>query len=348
MRTKKIAILMILVTVAVMVAPASAYFSAQNVETKAERMVNIAENASDAVLDLIQTTEANDTIMELIVAAELDDDFYGNVFLCVEEGTIVNSVAATENGKGWEALNSAQERLLVAVETEDFEEVIDNAREALEIFRDVLRAINGILLDVGVEPCPACDAETFQEAIERSLAKVAELQALLADEEMLQKLADAEDLLNAATDMLPDEIEGARDNLQDANALISEVCRDLRGIAQDLNWGRIRSYIEKAYQHRERVRERIRTVWNNVADIDEFLQRLGYQNEEEFMAQFQEMIQNAQDAKNVKDAIETLKEIGQVIRNMDNSLIEHPGFNGKQTMPGNGSGFGNMGGGNSR
>ena len=150
--------------------------------------------------------------------------------------------------------------------------------------------------------------------------------------------------------MLPEDVDGAKAKVQEANELISEVIQELRGIAKRLNPGRIEGYLENAYQYRERMRERYRGAWENEEDIDEFLEGLGYQNEEEFMNQFQEMIQNAQDAETVEEAIETLKEMGQMLRNMDNSFNQkmgnYGGQQGQQQMPGNGSGFGNMGGGN--
>ncbi len=72
-----------------MAAPASAYFSSQSIETKAERMVEIADEARDRVLDLVALVEADETAMENITDAGLDEQFYGNVSLCVEEGTII-------------------------------------------------------------------------------------------------------------------------------------------------------------------------------------------------------------------------------------------------------------------
>jgi len=341
---------MILVTVAVMIAPASAYFSSQNVETKAEKMVDIAENALDAVMNIVETVEAdtNDpSMLELITDAGLIDDFYGNVSVCVEEGTLVNGVATTENGTGWEALNASKEALLVAVETEDYEEVIDNARDALEIFRDVLKALNGILIDSGIETEGIVDVKVLQEAIERSQEKIDTLVGLLADEELLAVLDEAQGNLTLALDTLPDDVDTAKDYLQTANELISEVCQNLKTIAQDLNPGRIRSYLQHAYQNRERVRERMRNNWNNQEDIDAFLQGLGYENEEEFMERFQEMIQNAEDAENVKDAVQTLNEISKMVRNTGNALAQKTGNKGNNQMPGNGNGFGNMGGANS-
>ena len=71
--------------------------------------------------------------------------------------------------------------------------------------------------------------------------------------------------------------------MQAANELISEVIQDLKGIAKKLNSGRVQGYLENAYRHRERIRERYRGAWTNEDDIDEFLQGLGYQNEEELL-----------------------------------------------------------------
>ncbi|MEJ2243897.1 MAG: hypothetical protein P8X87_05095 [Candidatus Bathyarchaeota archaeon] len=337
MRKNKIAILMILVTVAVMIAPASAYFAGQTVKTKAERMVEIADGALERVMDLAETVDTNDTIVDLLTSAGLYDYYLGNVSLC------------KENGEGWTYLNDAKEAM--EADEPDYEAVIDDARDALEIFRDVLQAINGMLIDVGVETCPVCDENTIEEAIERSQERIDSLIALLADEEILTSLDQAQGNLTAAIDALPTDVEEAKDYLQTANQIISEVCQSLRGIARELNPGRIKGYLENAYQHRERMRERYRGAWENEEDIDEFLQGLGYQNEEEFMNQFQEMIQNAQDAETVEEAIETLKEMGQMLRNMDNSFNQKMGNygeeQGQQQMPGNGSGFGNMGGANS-
>ena len=208
LKTSKIAILAILVTVIVMAAPASAYITSQNIETKAERMVEIADGARDTVMDLVGLVEANDTAMDLIIAAELDEQFYGNVSICVKAGTLVNGTAVSDDGEGWTYLDTANQSLLAG----DYEDAIDNAREALTIFRDVLRSINGILCDAGVETGQILDAQVIQEAIERSLDRIEQLRALLADEELLGNLTDAEDLLNEAQVSLESgEIEDAKD-----------------------------------------------------------------------------------------------------------------------------------------
>jgi tetratricopeptide (TPR) repeat protein len=348
MKTSKIAILTILVTVIVMAAPASAYVMSQNIETKAERMVEIADGARDTVMDLVALVEANATAKQLILDADLDEDFYGNVSLCVKDGTIVNGTAVTGDGEGWTYLDAANISLLAG----DYEDAIDNAREALAIFRDVLRSINDILYDAGVETDQILDAQILQEAIERSLDRIEQLRALLADEELLGNLTDAEDLLlNEAQALLNSgEIEDAKDALIAANSIISDVCQQLKEIAQELNPSRIERYLGNAHKYKEKFKERFGHAWDEEIDVDEFLKALGYQNEEDFMAKFQDMIENAQGAEDIKEAIQSLKEIGQTIRNMDSALTQefgrHRGGQG-QSMPGNGNGYGNMGGGNS-
>jgi len=347
LKTSKIAILAILVTVIVMAAPASAYITSQNIETKAERMVEIADEARDTVMDLVALVEANTTAMQLIKDAELDEQFYGNVSICVKAGTLVNGTAVTDDGEGWTYLNTANQSLLAG----DYEDAIDNARAALAIFRDVLRSINVILCDAGVETGQILEAQVLQEAIERSLDRIEQLRALLADEELLGNLTDAEELLNEAQYSLDSgEIEDAKDALIAANSIISDVCQQLKEIAQELNPSRIKRYLGNAHQYKERFRERFGHAWDEEIDVDKFLQTLGYQNEEQFMAQFQEMIENAQGAEDIEDAIQNLKEIGQMIRKMDSSLTQefgrHRGGKG-QSMPGKGNGYGNMGGGNS-
>jgi hypothetical protein len=353
LKRSKIAILMVAIAILAMAAPASAYFSSQNIETKAERMVDIADEARDIVMNLADRIEANATAMQLIIDSELDDQFYGNVSVCVEAGTTVGGETVTEDGEGWTYLNAANQSLLPG----EYEDAITNAREALAIFRDSLRSIHVILLEAGIETGQLLDSQVIQEAINRSLDRITELRALLSDDaEITSKLDDAETLLNEATSMLElDETADAAANLRDANVLISQVCQYLKNVAEELNPARIRGYLDEAYQYKERFREKFGRAWNEEIDVDKFLQALGYQNEEEFMAQFQEMIENAQGTENIEDAIQSLHEIGQMIQRMDANLTQemghHIGHFGQATTGSSfgqetGSGFGNMGGGN--
>ncbi|MCJ7614375.1 hypothetical protein MUO71_06420 [Candidatus Bathyarchaeota archaeon] len=346
LKQSKIAILMIMLTVAVLVVPASAYFSSQNVETKAERMVEIADAALEKVMALVDIVESNDTIWVLITDAELDGDFYGNVSLVLEEGTPLGSGTADVSGEGWVYLNASKEALLVAEEAEDFQVVIDNAREALTIFRDVYRAINVILVDVGVEIEQPLQAEVIQEAIDRSQTRVDELKALISSEAPIyQKLIDAEGNLTKAIGFLPDNVEDAKSSLREANVLISEVCQYLKEVAQELNPQRIRDYCENAYRHRERFRGGFEQAETEGFDVNGFLQGFGYQNEDDFMTRFQEMIQNAEGTEDLEDVLEDLNEIGRTIREMDQGFTTEMGhYRAQHGHAESGSGFGqNMG-----
>jgi hypothetical protein len=329
MKISKILILTILVTIIVMAAPASAYFSSQSIDTKAERIVEIAGEARDRVLDLVALVEADETAMEKITDAGLDEQFYGNVSLCVEDG------------EGLTALNRAYELLLA----EEYEDAIDSAREALEIFRDVLRSIHVILCEAEVEVGLLLDPQIVQEAIERSVDRITELRAILADTEMLAKLDEAEELVNQAEVLLElEEIDAAKDNLREANVLISQVCQDLKQIAQELDPQRIRDYCEGAYHYRERFRERFGQAGTEGFDVDGFLQGYGYQNEDDFMARFQEMIQNAEGTEEIQNALEDLEEIGKMIREMDQNLTQEMGhYRAQHGQTGSMGGYGQDG-----
>jgi hypothetical protein len=339
LKQSKIAILMISVIAIAMVAPASAYLSSQNIETKAERMVDIADGARDRVLELVDLIEADATAMELITGAGLDGQFYANVSLCVEEGTTVGGEETLEDGEGWTYLDTANQTLLA----EEYEEAIDNAREALTIFRDVLRAINVILVDAGVEIEQPLDVEVIQEAIDRSLNRVKELEELISvDAPIYEKLIEANDTLTTAIELLLlDNVENAKSSLRDANVLISEVCQYLKEIAQELNPQRIRDYCAGAYQYRERFRERFGQAGNEGFDVDGFLQGFGFQSEDEFMARFQDTIQNAESIEDIEDALGDLEEIGRLIREMDQNLTQEMGrYRAQHGQAGSGSGFG--------
>jgi methyl-accepting chemotaxis protein len=205
----------------------------------------------------------------------------------------------------------------------EYEAAIDNATEALTVFREVLRSIHASLLDAGVEIGQLVAPQVISDAIERSLGRIAELRALLADEDMLSKLDDAENLLNEAKNLLlADEVEAAKYSLKEANDLISQVCQDLKQVAEELNPSRIRGYLDDACRYRERFRERFGQAWNEDFDVNGFLQGFGYQNEEYFMNRFQQMIENAQGADNVEDAIQDLQEVGRTIREMDSAFTQ--------------------------
>ena len=168
MKRSKFAIVAILITVVAMVAPASAFIGSQNIETKAERMYEIACSAQETVNGIIARVEVDETISALLDESdwiEFDEQI------------------ALAEGEGASALSAAFDYLYPSGEGSepDYEAAIESARDALEIFRDVLRAINDILVDAGVETGDLVDSQTLQEAIDRSQHRIDELLDLLQD-----------------------------------------------------------------------------------------------------------------------------------------------------------------------
>ena len=277
-------------------------------ETRANRITEISENASEKVGDLIDLVFSNSTILEMIDAANLTDTLDGNI-------TLYNT--------GLENVTNANECLLI----EDYDGAIANATEALSIFREVYRSIHLMLYEAEVTVGQYIDADELEEAIDRSIARVDELKELISeDAPIYDNLIEAEQLLlQAKAELLSDNITDAKADLRAANVLISEVCQYLKEAAQELNPSRIRDYCEDALQYRERFRERFGQAESEGFDVNGFLQGLGYQNEDDFMARFEEMIENAQQTDDINNALGNLQEIGNTIRGMDSTLTHEMG-----------------------
>ena len=328
----RIATIASLVLLLVSAGSVSAIFSGQDPETRANRIVEIAEGASQKVGDLIDLVYANTTVVDMIETAGLTDDFGGNVTLY---------------GEGNENVTNAN----LALENDDYEGAIANSTEALSIFREVYRSIQIILYNSDVKIGQLVDVDELEEAIERSLDRITELKELISTEAPIySNLIDAEELLTQAKNLLPDNIEDAKANLREANVLISEVCQYLKQVAQELNPQRIRDYCDEAEQYRYRFRGRFEQAGTEGFDVNGFLQTYGYQNEDDFMARFQEMIENARGTEDLDDVLEDLEEIGRTIREMDQNLTYEVGQyrerHGQQAtgtgsgQEGSGSGYG--------
>lgn len=320
----KIATVISLALLLISVSSVSALYSQQSPETRANRLVEIAQDASQTVGDFIDLVYSNVTILEMIDDDGFTDELEGNVTL-YDEGVenVTNGVECLEN--------------------EDYEGAIANATEALSIFREVHKSIHLILYDSDVKIGPFLIVEELEEAIDRSIARVEELKALVSTEATIYtKLIEAEGLLTEAKDvLLPDNIKDAKTNLREANILISEVCQYLRQVAQELNPQRIKDYCEGAYQYRERFRERFGQAETEGFNVNGFLQEYGYQNEDDFMARFQEMIQNAEGTEDIEDVLGDLEEIGRLIREMDQNFTQQMGhYRAQHGQTGSTGGYG--------
>jgi len=301
----------------------AAVWGQPTLETRANRIVEVAVEASERVGDLIILIDLNETVETMIDEAGYTEAYEKNITLY---------------GEGVEKVEDANECLADF----DYEGAIDNATEALSIFREVYRSINYILYNSDVKVGQFLDVEDLEAAIERSKERVNELKDLISvDSSIYEKLLDAESYLTQALEYLPDNIDEAKASLKDANILISEVCQYLKEIAQELNPQRIRDYCEGAYQYRERFRYRFEQAETEGFDVDGFLKGHGYQNEDEFMARFQEMIQNAEGAEDIEDVLYDLEEIGRLIRGMDQNLTQEMGrYRAQHGQTGSTGGFG--------
>jgi hypothetical protein len=276
-------------------------------ESRSARIIDVAEGASEKVGELIELIYANETALEKIELEGLTLAFEGNVSLYyegVEKVEVANSLR----------------------ELGDFEDATGNATEAMAIFREVYKSIHLILWKSEVRLDKDVDIEELEEAILRSQEKVDELKELISeDTSIYEKLVEAENYLIEAFEFLSDNIEESISSLRQASILINEISLYLKELAQDLNSQRIWDYCEGAYQYRERFRERFGQAWDEGFDVNGFLESFGYTNEEDFLNQFWEMIQNAQKSSEVEDVFEDLEEIGRIIRDIDDSFNQEMG-----------------------
>ena len=327
-RTAAIAILAILI---VSTGSASAMFYGQSPEIRAERIVEIADNAGQRVQDLIDLVYVNETVLELIENATLLDELEGNLTL-FDEG-IANVTAAYD-----------------ALENEDYGGVIANATQALRIFKEVFRSIHIILRDSEVQKGQIVDAQGLLVAMRRALERIERLRELLQEnaEEALALLDEAEnylDLDEARVWLLEGKVSETAHNLTQANHLISEAHHYLKEQAKGWNTWRINNYLHSIYRARERMRERFRAANNEGIDVDAVLESLGYQNMTEFIQALQNMTETAQGKiDDIRDAIQDLKEISRTLREMEQALTREIGRHRAQHGFGHGNnGIGNGG-----
>ena len=200
-----------------------------------------------------------------------------------------------------------------------------------------------MLSNYAVKIGPIADVDELEEAIRRSQSRVEDLEDLISpDAPIYEKLMDAKGNLTLALSFLPDNVEEAKSSFREANILLGEISQYLKQVAQELIPSRIRDYCEVAEQYRERFREQFRGGWDEGFDVNGFLQTQGYQNEDDFMGRFQEMIDNAKGTEDIED----LEEIGRTIREMDQNLNEEMGrHRARHGQSATGSGYGQDAGG---
>jgi len=218
-------------------------------EKKIEKFIELAERARDKTETLINITYANTTAMQNITDAGLYDEFMANVTLF---------------DKAAQNVTNAQERL----DAGDLEGAIANVTYALEVFRDVFKAIHIILRDSGLAKGELIDAQGLIQAMNRALERIDRLREIgdLPDEvEWLLGNATLYLNITAAIEWLQlGLVSETAHNLTDANKLIAEAHKALKKTAAEMNTNRIRAHIRVMINFRERLNRQLDKIENKT------------------------------------------------------------------------------------
>ena len=269
-----------------------------------QNLVVLSERAQQEVEALIDWIYSNEELIQKIEDNELLTDLEEKVVL-FNQGTSYATSSKT------------------AYELEDYETAVEDALEALRIFREVIKSIHNILSEVGVNTEDIIDMQTLLEEILRAQEKIDRLRELVSEEdtETIALIDNAEIYLdNAKEDLFNEKINEAKINLREANQIISQIVAIIKDQAENFNDWRIFSYCERI---RERTRERFRYGRQQGINIDELLESLGYQSENQFMETLEGLIQEANNnSEQLNKAIEDLETIREMIQQMEETMTQ--------------------------
>ncbi|MCW4020850.1 MAG: hypothetical protein NWF14_06460, partial [Candidatus Bathyarchaeota archaeon] len=200
-----------------------------NMQKKAEKLIDLADTASNKVESLIELIYSNQTAIDTIKAAGLYDELEAN-----------RSLFET-----WGVGNLTDARHALSLGS--FAEAIANATQSLSIDREVIKALNNILADSGVERGRLVYAQGLIEAMRRALDTIERLREIEElPENVLELLNEAETYLNieeARIWLSQGRVNETAHNKTQANKLISEAHRYLKGLAKAQNTRRIQNYM---------------------------------------------------------------------------------------------------------
>ena len=255
-------VITVLLALVVLVPTSLSY--AQNEETKekkVEKFIELAEKARDKTETLINITCANQTALDAIADAELDDELEANV---------------TRFNKAVQNITNAEERLALG----DLDGAVANATYALEALRDVFKSIHVILCNAEVSKGQLIDAQGLLQAMKRALEridKLEEIEDLPVETEWL--LGNATLYLNITTAiewLQLGLVNQTAHNLTMANKLIADAHKALKDAAKEMKTKRIRHYFEVMNKTCERLRRQI----NKLDDPGGLLARLNQAEED--------------------------------------------------------------------
>ena len=324
----KVAALAILTFFIITVSPLTVLAQGQMQASSAEQVFSVAQQAAQKVQDLIDSVEAKPDASIIIEDAGLTEQYFGNVTLFETEGA--------------DSLNLAE----VALSNSDYDSTVENALDALRIFREVYSSIQNILGKAGLQPVALVEGQGLLEAIDRELTRIERLGNLLpedAPQDVKDLLEVAENILNEAKVLLLDgNVVEARAAFLEAKENVVEIYQYLKEQAEIYNEWRLNNYCQGL---QERMRERLRYGRENGANVDSVLQSYGYQSENQLMDYIQNRIQSALSEQNFELTLNGCEQISNLIQQMEQTLNQQGNQHQGQSGSGSNSpGYGGNGG----
>jgi len=213
---------------------------------------------------------------------------------------------------------------------------IQKATEAMNKYRNAYRHLHLYLEQYGVDMETAEKAKGILVAVNRTYAGIERLNNTMntinstldvtdPNYEQVQtylewgweNLTEAADNLNLANQSLylePPNIIWAAHNLTEANQNIQEAYASLKLIACWTNHWRIRNFLGELNKTRERIRERHQQGGFNLTAL---LEELGYTSLEDFHQEIDELMENAQQRMEIREAVQDMWTIMEKLREMD-------------------------------
>jgi len=216
---------------------------------------------------------------------------------------------------------------------------IQKAIEAMNKYRNAYRHLHRFLEQHGVDMETPEKAKGILVAVNRTYARIERLNNTMntinstldvtdPSYEQVQRylewgwknLTEAADNLNLANQSLylePPNITWAAHNLTEANQNIQEAHASLKLLACWTNRWRIRNFLGELNRTRERIRERHQQGGFNLTAL---LEELGYASLEDFHQEIDELMENAQQRMEIREAVQDMWTIMNKLREMDLAL----------------------------
>lgn len=257
--------------------------SAENIKNKkVEKFIEIAEKAGEKAENLLTLIQKRGINLDLTEVEEKLDEGKGKL----------------ENAKN-------------LLEQGYLEDAIGNATEAFKIFREIFKTLHSMLGEAGVGIGKILNASGLIEAMKRALQRIERLRELIP-EELQGKLDEAEEYLDieVAMELLSQgKVNETAHRLAQANKLIAQVHKLLKGRAKQLNFNKIKCFIKVMEKFYSRLKRQVDKFGNDT--LNEWLQ---------------EVFQYISDAKsafeqgNYEDAISKFKEARNILEKVELGL----------------------------